>query len=125
MKQMEKFSNMYDTVVQSKGKANSKAGPRSMTRSDYIGVSRNGNNWQSLITIKKRKMYITSYVSERQTALSFDFYSILANGIKAVTNFSYTKHIIIEMLKIYKENDNTFMVNMEDYPVLNEVLTQP
>ena len=114
----------HDLVVYAKDKSSSKAGPISRFRSNFIGVSRNGSNWQSLITIKKRKTYIASYSQEAYAALTFDFYSILLNGLRAVTNFSYTKGELIEMLKIYKQNEDFFKCDTETYPILRSILQQ-
>ena len=63
------------TLVSPKKKAESKLGPLSSKRSTYIGVSRNGHNWQALITINKKKTYIGSYRSEIDAAIAFDFFS--------------------------------------------------
>ena len=113
-----------DPVVYAKDKSSSKSGPISRFRSNFIGVSRNGSNWQSLITINKRKTYIASYSQEAQAALSFDFYSILLNGLNAITNFSYTRSELMEMLKIYKQNDDFFRCDTEAYPILQSILQQ-
>ena len=95
-------------LVSGKRKAESKEGPLSDTRSSFIGVSRNGLNWQALIAINKRKTYIGSYESEKDAALAFDFYSILLHSLTAKTNFSYSKEDIINMITNYKQNGNIF-----------------
>lgn len=82
----------------------------SYRRSNYIGVSRNGPNWQALIAINKRKTYIGTYDTEAEAAKAFDFYSLLLHSLKARTNYSYTKHEILEMIEKYKDplNNNRF-----------------
>lgn len=95
-------------LVSGKRKAESKEGPLSDTRSSFIGVSRNGLNWQALIAINKRKTYIGSYESEKDAAMAFDFYSILLHSLTAKTNFSYTKEDIINMISNYKRNNCIF-----------------
>ena len=95
-------------LISSKRKAESKEGPISDTRSSFIGVSRNGLNWQALIAINKRKTYIGSYESEKDAALAFDFYSILLHSLTAKTNFSYSKDDIINMISNYRQNGNIF-----------------
>ncbi|CAI2371379.1 unnamed protein product [Moneuplotes crassus] len=92
-------------LVSAKKKAQSRRGPISNKRSEYIGVSRNGPHWQSLITIKKRKTYIGSYRDERDAALAFDFYSLLLHSLSAKTNFDYTKEDISIMISNFKGND--------------------
>ena len=92
------------TLVSPKKKAESKLGPLSSKRSTYIGVSRNGHNWQALITINKKKTYIGSYWSEIDAAIAFDFFSILLHSFIAKTNFSYTKDNIVEMILNFKTN---------------------
>ena len=98
-------------LISGKRKAESKEGPISDTRSTYIGVSRNGLNWQALISINKRKTYIGSYTSEISAAVAFDFHSILLHFLTAKTNFSYTKEDLISMIINYKENNNSFKVD--------------
>ena len=50
-----------------------------------------GKNWQVLMMIDQAKKYIGSYRTEEEAARVYDKYSILVNGIKAKTNFSYTR----------------------------------
>lgn len=73
----------------------------SSRRSAYIGVSRNGPNWQSMISINKRKSYIGTYPTEMEAAVAFDLYSLLIHGLSAKTNFSYTKPQLVELLSNY------------------------
>lgn len=101
-----KSSQMH--VIMGSSKAAQKAGGPICTRSQYIGVSRNGRAWQSLISIRKRKTYIGTYEDERHAALAFDFYSILLCGLSAVTNWNYTKDDILGMLHNYQMNDYKF-----------------
>lgn len=67
-------------------------------RSNYIGVSKNGPNWQSMISLNKKKAYIGTYQEEKDAALSFDFYAILIHGLNAKTNFTYNKSQILSMI---------------------------
>ena len=90
-------------------KAEPKRGPRCKTWSKYIGVTRNGNKWQSLISVNKRKTYIGSYDTERECAVAFDFHCILVHGLKARTNFSYTKGDLVSMLQSYKQNSDSLV----------------
>uniref|UniRef100_A0A7S3JBB2 AP2/ERF domain-containing protein n=1 Tax=Euplotes harpa TaxID=151035 RepID=A0A7S3JBB2_9SPIT len=95
-------------VISKQEKAVSKAGPASRKRSSFIGVSKNGHNWQALISVNKRKTYIGSYRSERDAAVAFDFYCILLHSFCAKTNFSYSKTEILDMIANYMSNDDEF-----------------
>ena len=53
-------------------------------RSKYIGVSRNGDKWQALLLVGKRKLYLGTLEDEEETALLHDLNSLLYNGIKKV-----------------------------------------
>ena len=57
--------------------------------SKYRGVSRNGNKWQVLIMINRKKTYIGNYDSEEYAAKAYDQYAIKYHGDKARTNFFY------------------------------------
>lgn len=48
-------------------------------RSRFIGVSKNGNNWQSLIVINNTKVYLGTYKSQEEAAVTFDFYSMVVH----------------------------------------------
>ena len=91
------------------GKTKSERKANSNRRSNYIGVSKNGPNWQSMISIQKRKAYIGTYQTEREPAIAFDFYSILAHNLDAKTNFSYSKSMISSMMMNFRSNDNLFV----------------
>ena len=70
---------------------NKKRGQRG---SKYRGVSKNGNQWQVLIMINKKKRYIGN-------ASFYDIVAIQNHGNKAKTNFYYTPQQI-ERIKIMK-----------------------
>ena len=97
------------SVIIIHGKAKVERRANSRRRSDYIGVSKNGPNWQSMISIQKKKIYIGTYQNEREAAIAFDFYSILIHHFDAKTNFNYSKSIIMEMLINFKTNGNVFI----------------
>ena len=77
----------------SSGRANASA-----KRTSYYGVSKNGPNWQTLISINKKKTYVGTFMTEREAGEAYDFYSILLNGSKALTNFSYTKSQVSSLI---------------------------
>lgn len=60
--------------------------------SKYRGVSKNGNQWQVLIMVNKSKTYIGTYPSESIAARIYDIIAIKNRGIKARTNFVYSKN---------------------------------
>lgn len=78
------------------------------TSSKYRGVSKNGNKWQVLMTINKKKYYIGSYLSEELAARIYDIYAIKYKGTKARTNFFYNNNQIKEICekKINIKSDN-------------------
>mmetsp|Transcript_42857 Transcript_42857/g.50254 ORF Transcript_42857/g.50254 Transcript_42857/m.50254 type:complete len:139 (-) Transcript_42857:33-449(-) len=53
----------------------------SMKKSLYIGVTKNGPHWQTLITINERKTYLGTFVEQE----------VAARVLKARPNFKYTK----------------------------------
>ncbi|CAI2373797.1 unnamed protein product [Moneuplotes crassus] len=75
--------------------------------SKYIGVSKNGNNWQVLITMNKHKTYLGTF-TKIQAALVYDFHSIAFNGAKAKVNFTYTADCVRDMINSYFSNGNKF-----------------
>ena len=72
--------------------------------SRYIGVSKNGPNWQALICINKHKTYIGSFDTQIEAAKAFDMYSILINDLGAKTNFSYTKKDLLKIISDYNDS---------------------
>ena len=101
---IKRVANENKMIVHGKRKSTARA-RMSNRRSHYTGVFKNGDNWQALISIQKRKTYIGTYASELEAAKVFDFYSILLNNITATTNFDYTKKDIIEMIENFVSND--------------------
>ena len=66
--------------------------------SKYRGVSRNGNQWQVLIMVNKKKRYVGSYSKEEDAARAYDKVALQNHGSKAKTNFDYTKKEVEEIL---------------------------
>mmetsp|Transcript_27958 Transcript_27958/g.32053 ORF Transcript_27958/g.32053 Transcript_27958/m.32053 type:complete len:98 (+) Transcript_27958:345-638(+) len=81
-------------------------------RSNYIGVSKNGDVWQSLIMIDGKKTYIGSYHTEEEAALSYDFYSMILKQFSAKTNFDYTLMQIRRMVDNYFINGNSLVPSL-------------
>lgn len=80
----------------------------SRRRSQYIGVSKNGQNWQVLINMGNTKKYIGTYSTEKEGAIAYDFYSIALHNMKSKTNFNYSTEFISEMINSYFENGKQF-----------------
>ena len=97
------------TLIIVHGKRKAERMSNSRRRSTFIGVSRNGPNWQSMISVDKQKFYIGTYRTEREAAIAFDFYSMMAHGPNARTNFSYSKDSIKNMISNYRLNKNVFI----------------
>lgn len=100
-KALESFSNPEHKVAKGRTKSNRRY-DESFRRSHFIGVSRNGPNWQALICIKKRKTYIGTYETEEEAARAFDLYSLLLHNTSAKTNFGYTKAEIMYMVREFE-----------------------
>ena len=62
--------------------------------SKFRGVSRNGVQWQVQLGNTLSKRYIGSAPTEEEAARLYDRKAILTNGLKAKTNFTYTKRQI-------------------------------
>ena len=72
--------------------------------SKYRGVSKNGNQWQVLIMINKKKRYIGNYKTEEEAASSYDIVAIQNHGNKAKTNFYYSPDDILKIKRMKKTN---------------------
>jgi hypothetical protein len=76
-----------------------------MRRSKFRGVSKNGNQWQVLIMINKKKCYIGNYKTETEAASVYDVAAIQYHGNKAKTNYAYTYD---EIIKIQKDKSDCY-----------------
>jgi len=63
-----------------------------MRGSSFRGVSKNGKKWQVQLLGNLRKHYIGSIQNEERAARIYDRHAILTHGLRAKTNFSYTKN---------------------------------
>jgi hypothetical protein len=66
--------------------------------SKYRGVSKNGSQWQVLIMVKKKKRYLGSFSNEEEAARAYDKVALQHHGIKAKTNYDYTKEEVAEIM---------------------------
>ena len=98
-------SNLENQIFQNEKninlEENLKNKKKGLRGSKYRGVSKNGNQWQVLIMINKKKRYIGNYKNEEEAASSYDIVAIQNHGNKAKTNFYYTPEEI-ERIKIMK-----------------------
>lgn len=72
--------------------------------SKFRGVSKNGNQWQVLIMVKKRKNYFGSYDTEYHAARVYDLVAIQNYGNRAKTNYLYSQFEINRINSIDFEN---------------------
>ena len=91
-KEINKFKILEKNNIKYKGQRGSK----------YRGVSKNGNQWQVLIMINKKKRYIGNYKTEEEAASSYDIVAIQNHGNKAKTNFYYSPDAILKIKKMKK-----------------------
>mmetsp|Transcript_1615 Transcript_1615/g.1430 ORF Transcript_1615/g.1430 Transcript_1615/m.1430 type:complete len:225 (+) Transcript_1615:1-675(+) len=80
----------------------------SSRRSQYVGVSKNGVHWQTLINFGKTKKYIGTYCTEEEAALTYDFYCFGIRGLKAKTNFKHKGKLIMDMIDHFINSDGSF-----------------
>lgn len=102
-------------IRRSKKSRNSTKCDSSTRRSSYIGVSKNGDVWQSLIMIDSKKTYIGSYHTEEEAARSYDFYAIVLKHLSAKTNFDYNLSDIQSMVGNYYMNQRHYVVESRDF----------
>jgi len=73
-------------------------GKQTFRGSKYRGVSKNKKKWQILLSLSSLKQYIGGFLDEEDAAYQYDRKSIMIFGLKAKTNFSYTKNQILRIL---------------------------
>lgn len=93
-------SNIKDDLTEDSEKnlKSVKKSPKSMRGSIYRGVSKNKAKWQVMIMGNFKKMYFGAIDEEKDAALFYDKLAIVSHGIKARTNFDYTRRDIISIL---------------------------
>lgn len=80
-------------------------------RSVYRGVSRNGKQWQTIISYKRIGKYVGLYKTQEIAARVYDIISIKNKGIKAQTNFKYN---VNQIQKISEANIDFKSKNIEE-----------
>ena len=68
--------------------------------SKFRGISKNGNQWQVLLMFQGQKKYFGTLKEEIEAARFYDRVSIQYHGIKAKTNFNYTKEEVMDILAV-------------------------
>lgn len=99
LKSLELVNNEGATLINARTKAAPRNTTNSSRRSNFIGVFKNGPNWQALISINKKKTYIGTYATEEEAAKAFDYHSILLHNLTATTNYSYNKRQILQLFE--------------------------
>jgi hypothetical protein len=59
--------------------------------SKFRGISKNGNSWQILLMVNRKKKYLGTLPTEELAAKFYDKVAIQYQGAKAKTNFPYNK----------------------------------
>jgi len=102
--QIGALNNIYRSIKIRGGVSKNSTG----RRSEFIGVSRNGDNWQVMVNLHNSKKYAGTYPTEKQAALVNDFFTISLQGSKACTNFHYSAQNIEMMVDTYHEHYRIF-----------------
>ena len=67
--------------------------------SRFRGISKNGNSWQILLMVNRKKKYLGTLPTEELAARFYDKVAVQYQGAKAKTNFPYTKTQLIKILE--------------------------
>lgn len=68
--------------------------------SKFRGISKNGNSWQILVMVNRKKKYLGTLPTEEQAAKFYDKIAIQFQGHKAKTNFQYNKAQVVKILQM-------------------------
>ena len=101
IKKNNKLIYMNKFLIKPKFKNNDVVVEKKKRSSIYRGVSKNGNNWQVIISSKYNKGYIGVFKTQEIAARIYDIISIKNKGIKAKTNFKYDIHQIQNISESY------------------------
>jgi hypothetical protein len=102
LQMLESYPDDNAILITATAKSFKKAGGKGYVRrprgSQYRGVSKNKSKWQVMIMGNFKKMYFGAIENEAEAALFYDKLAIVSHGIKARTNFNYTRRDIISIL---------------------------
>ena len=110
------FLNSYSTSRAIKKLSKINFLKRKKRSSKYRGVSKNGNKFQVLMMINKKRCYKGSFSSEVLAARIYDIHAIKTRGIKARTNFVYNN---IQIKKIYEQK-----INLDNIDNISDIMAQ-
>ena len=95
---LENNEEMFDQNVEYNSMEEQISKGKKPRGSRYRGVSRNGNQWQVLIMVNKKKRYVGSYSNEEEAARAYDKVALQNHGAKAKTNFDYLEEEVHKIL---------------------------
>lgn len=88
-----------DIVIMPHKKVFKGANVNNFRGSRFRGISKNGNSWQILLMVNRKKKYLGTLPTEELAAKFYDKVAIQYQGAKAKTNFGYTKEQIMSVLR--------------------------
>ena len=101
LQMLDNYSDDNTIIIKATPKYTKSCKGKRITRprgSQYRGVSKNKAKWQVMIMGNFKKMYFGAIKSEKEAALFYDKLAIVSHGIKAKTNFDYSRQDIINIL---------------------------
>lgn len=102
LQMLESYTDDQAVLITATEKSTKKVNGKVVTKrprgSLYRGVSKNKSKWQVMIMGNFKKMYFGAIEDEKEAALFYDKLAIISHGIKARTNFNYTRSDIINIL---------------------------
>lgn len=102
LQMLESYADDNAVLITSTQKSSKKAGGKGFIKrprgSQFRGVSKNKSKWQVMIMGNFKKMYFGAIEDEEEAARFYDKLAIVSHGIKARTNFDYTRRDIIDIL---------------------------
>ena len=101
IKSNHKLIYINKSLLKQKNKKNEEVVEKRKRSSIYRGVSRNGNSWQVILSLKNDKLYAGVFKTQEIAARIYDFISIKNKGIKAKTNFQYNIRQIQKISETY------------------------
>ena len=82
----------FEIIVKPHKKAFKGDNVQNFRGSKFRGISKNGNSWQILVMVNRKKKYLGTLPTEEQAAKFYDKVAIQYQGAKAKTNYAYSKN---------------------------------